>query len=222
MGIYRYDIYKSPNIGLFAKINDRIMILPFGVPSTKTTKLLDYLQIDEKVFGSIAGTRIIGAMMVMNSNGILVPATALDEEIQILRQASGIRVERLKTKFTAIGNLISSNDKGAIISPLFENEVLEQVQDVLGVPTNSMSVGGYVQIGSAIVATNLGAAVHPKATDEEIKNISDILKVPVEPVTVNGGIPFLSYGMLANSKSVIVGSPTSGPELVMISRIFKI
>jgi len=28
--------------------------------------------------------------------------------------------------------------------------------------------------------------------------------------------------MLANSKSVIVGSPTSGPELVMISRIFKI
>ena len=222
MGIYRYDIYKSPNIGLFAKINDRIMILPFGVPSTKTTKLLDYLQIDEKVFGSIAGTRIIGAMMVMNSNGILVPATALDEEIQILRQASGLKVERLKTKFTAIGNLISSNDKGAIISPLFENEVLEQVQDVLGVPTNSMTVGGYVQIGSAIVATNLGAAVHPKATDEEIKNISDILKVPVEPVTVNGGIPFLSYGMLANSKSVIVGSPTSGPELVMISRIFKI
>lgn len=198
------------------------MILPFGVPSTKTTKLLDYLQIDEKVFGSIAGTRIIGAMMVMNSNGILVPATALDEEIQILRQASGLRVERLKTKFTAIGNLISSNDKGAIISPLFGNEVLEQVQDVLGVPTNSMTVGGYVQIGSAIVATNLGAAVHPKATDEEIKNISDILKVPVEPVTVNGGIPFLSYGMLANSKSVIVGSPTSGPELVMISRIFKI
>jgi len=222
LGIYRYDIYKSPNIGLFAKINDRIMILPFGVPSTKTTKLLDYLQIDEKVFGSIAGTRIIGAMMVMNSNGILVPATALDEEIQILRQASGLRVERLRTKFTAIGNLISSNDKGAIISPLFENEVLEQVQDVLGVPTNSMTVGGYVQIGSAIVATNLGAAVHPKATDEEIKNISDILKVPVEPVTVNGGIPFLSYGMLANSKSVIVGSPTSGPELVMISRIFKI
>lgn len=198
------------------------MILPFGVPATKTVKLLEYLQIDEKVFGSIAGTRIIGAMMVMNSNGILVPATALDEEIQMLRQATGLSVERLKTKFTAIGNLISSNDRGAIISPLFENEMLKHVQDVLGVPTSSMTVGGYIQIGSAIVATNLGAAVHPKATDEEIKNISDILKVPVEPVTVNGGIPFLSYGMLANSKSVIVGSPTSGPELVMISRIFKI
>ena len=199
-----------------------MIIVPFGVPQTKTTKLLEYLRIDEEVFGSVAGTRLIGAMMVMNNNGILVPATTLDEEIQMLRRASGLRVERLKTKFTAIGNLISANDKGAILSPLFENEVLNQVENILGVTTSSMSVGGYVQIGSAIVATNLGAAVHPKATDEEIKKISDILKVPVEPVTVNGGIPFLSYGMLANSKSVIVGSPTSGPELVMISRIFRV
>ncbi|HET7345464.1 MAG TPA: translation initiation factor IF-6, partial [Nitrososphaeraceae archaeon] len=217
MGIYRYDLYKSPNIGLFAKTNDHLLIVPFGVPHTKSTKLSEYLQVEQEVFGSIAGTRLIGAMTVMNNNGILVPATTLDEEIQMLKQVSGLNVERLKTKFTAIGNLISSNDNGALISPLFENEVLEQVQDVLGVPTNSITVAGYVQIGSAIVATNLGAAVHPKATDEEIENISDILKVPVEPVTVNGGIPFLSYGMLANSKSVVVGSPTSGPELVMIT-----
>ena len=222
MGIYRYDLYKSPNIGLFAKTNDRMLIVPFGVPQTKSTKLSEYLQVEQELFGSIAGTRLIGAMTVMNNNGILVPATTLDEEIQMLEQVSGLNVERLKTKFTAIGNLISSNDKGALISPLFENGVLEQVQDVLGVPTNSITVAGYVQVGSAIVATNLGGAVHPKASDEEIENISDILKVPVEPVTVNGGIPFLSYGMLANSKSVVVGSPTSGPELVMITRVFKI
>src|SRR5262249_23935473 len=156
-------------------------------------------QIEEEVFGSIAGTRLIGAMMVMNNNGILVPSTALDEEISVLRHASGLNVERLKTRITAIGNLISSNDKGAIISPLFEKEVLGQVREALGVPADSMTVGGYVQIGSAIVSTNLGAAVHPKATDEEIKSISDMLKVPVEPVTVNDGIPFLSYGMLVNS-----------------------
>ncbi|HEY7572092.1 MAG TPA: translation initiation factor IF-6 [Nitrososphaeraceae archaeon] len=222
MGIYRYDIYKSPNIGLFVKTNDRFMILPFGVPSTKAAKFLEYLQIDEEIFGSIAGTRLIGAMMVMNNNGILVPATALDEEISILRQTSGLVVERLRTKYTAIGNLISSNDNGAIISPLFENDVYKQIQEVLGVPAKAMTIGEYGQVGSAIVATNQGAAVHPKATDEEINNISEILKVPVEPVTVNDGIPFLSYGMLVNSKSVIVGSSTSGPELVMISRIFKV
>jgi translation initiation factor 6 len=35
-------------------------------------------------------------------------------------------------------------------------------------------------------------------------------------------MPFLSSGLLANSKSVIVGSLTSGPELIMISRAFKV
>ena len=65
-------------------------------------------------------------MTVMNNNGILVPSTASDEEIQILKQASGLNVDRLNSKFTAIGNLISTNDNGALISPLFKGEVDQQ------------------------------------------------------------------------------------------------
>jgi translation initiation factor 6 len=132
-----------------------------------------------------------------------------------------LNVERLKSKFTAIGNLISSNDNGALVSPLLDGEVNQQVKDVLGVPVNSITVGGFIQTGSMIVATNTGAAIHPKATEEEIKIISESLQVQVEPATVNGGVPFLSSGIIANSKSVIVGSLTSGPELIMLSRVFK-
>jgi translation initiation factor 6 len=73
-----------------------------------------------------------------------------------------------------------------------------------------------------VVATDTGAAVHPKASEEELAIITKTLKVETEPVTVNGGMPFLSSGLLANSKSVIVGSLTSGPELIMISRAFKV
>jgi translation initiation factor 6 len=151
----------------------------------------------------------------------LLPSIASDEEIDVLRQASGLNVERLKSKFTAIGNLISSNDNGALVSPLLDGEVNQQVKDVLGVPVNSITVGGFIQTGSMIVATNTGAAIHPKATEEEIKIISESLQVQVEPATVNGGVPFLSSGIIANSKSVIVGSLTSGPELIMLSRVFK-
>jgi translation initiation factor 6 len=157
----------------------------------------------------------------MNNNGILLPSIASDEEIRILRQASGLKVERLKSKFTAIGNLISSNDNGALVSPILDSEVNQQIRDVLGVPVNSITVGGFIQTGSMVVATNIGAAIHPKATEEEIKIISESLQVQVEPATVNGGVPFLSSGIIANSKSVIVGSLTSGPELIMLSRVFK-
>jgi translation initiation factor 6 len=221
LGIYKYDVYKSPNIGLFVRANDRIIIVPFGFAETKTTKLMEYLQVEDEVYASIGGTRLIGPMTVMNNNGILVPSIASDDEIGILRKASGLNVERLKSKFTAIGNLISTNDNGALLSPLFEGEINQQVQDILGVPVHSMTVGGFIQTGSMVVSTNTGAAVHPRCTEEEIKVISEALQVEVEPVTVNGGIPFLSSGIIANSKSVIVGSLTSGPELIMLSRVFK-
>jgi translation initiation factor 6 len=220
LGIYRYSYYKSPNIGLFAKTNDRIIILPFGFAKTKTAKLMEYLGVEEELYTSVANTRLIGPMTAMNNNGILVPSIATDEEVLTLK-GTGLNVDRLNSRFTAIGNLISTNDNGALVSPLFKGEVDQQVRDALGVPVHSMTVGGYIQTGSMIVATNSGAVVHPKATEEEIKVISETLQVQVEPVTVNGGTPFLSSGILANSKSVIVGTSTSGPELIMFSRIFK-
>ncbi|MGC2570957.1 MAG: translation initiation factor IF-6 [Candidatus Nitrosopolaris sp.] len=220
MGIYRYSYYKSPNIGLFAKTNDRMIILPFGFAKTKTAKLMEYLGVEEELYTSVANTRLIGPMTAMNNNGILVPSIATDEEILTL-QGAGLNVDRLNSRFTAIGNLISTNDNGAIVSPLFKGEVDQQIRDALGVPVHSMTVGGYIQTGSMIVATNSGAVVHPKATEEEIKVISETLQVQVEPATVNGGTPFLSSGILANSKSVIVGTSTSGHELIMFSRIFK-
>jgi translation initiation factor 6 len=221
LGIYKYDVYKSPNIGLFVRANDRIIIVPFGFAETKTTKLMEYLQVEDEVYTSIGGTRLIGPMAVMNNNGILVPSITSDDEIDILRKVSGLNVERLRSKFTAIGNLISTNDNGALLSPLFEGEIDQQVQDILGVPVHSMTVGGFIQTGSMVVSTNTGAVVHPRCTEEEIKVIAEALQVEVEPVTVNGGVPFVSSGIIANSKSVIVGSLTSGPELIMLSRAFK-
>jgi translation initiation factor 6 len=45
--------------------------------------------------------------------------------------------------------------------------------------------------------------------------------VDVEPLTINGGIPYLSSVILCNSKALVVGSLTTGPELIMLSRGFK-
>ncbi|HYY40345.1 MAG TPA: translation initiation factor IF-6 [Nitrososphaera sp.] len=220
MAIYRYTAYKSPNIGIFVKANDNIILVPYGFAETKTEKLADYLQVSE-VYASIAGTRLLGPMTVMNNNGILLPPIASDDEVQMLKQSTQLNVERVKSRFTAIGNLIATNDNGAIVSPLFKGEIDHWVQDVLGVQSNSMTVGGFVQTGAMVVATNGGAGIHPKATEDEVKKISEILQVPAEPVTVNGGVPFLSSGIVANRKSVVVGNLTSGPELIMLTRIFK-
>ena len=203
------------------KCNDQFLVLPLGFAPTKTTMLSKYLEVSDSIYVSIADTRLLGPMMVMNNNGILVSSITSDEEINILKEKSQLNVERLKSKYTAIGNLIATNDHGAIVSPLC-NDVKTQIQDILGVSVISMSISGFIQTGAMIVATNKGAVAYPNASDDEIKTISDILNVNVEPVTINGGIPFLASGIIANSKSVVVGNMTSGPELIMLSRAFNV
>jgi len=203
------------------KCNDQFIVLPLGFAPTKTNRLSQYLEVTDTIYGSIADTRLLGPMMVINNNGILVSYITSDEEINILKEKSQLNVERLKSKYTAIGNLIATNDHGAIVSPLC-NDVKTQIQDILGVSVISMTISGYIQTGAMIVATNKGAAAYPNASDDEIKTISDILNVNVEPVTINGGIPFLASGIIANSKSVVVGNMTSGPELIMLSRAFNV
>lgn len=220
MGIYKYDVYRSPNIGIFVKSNDTILSVPFGFAETKAKKLKDYLNVDNMFYASVSGTRLIGPLSVMNNNGIILPSTASEEELQLFKQESKLNVDRLKSKFTAIGNLISANDNGALVSSLIKGET-QQIRDILGVQVDTLSIAGFVQTGAMVVATNLGAAVHPNASEEEVRIISETLKVDVEPLTINGGIPYLSSGIIANSNSVVVGSLTTGPEFIMLSRAFK-
>ncbi len=220
MAIYRYTFYKSPNIGVFVKANDSIILIPHGFAETKSEKLAEYLQVRE-VRASIAGTRLLGPMSVMNNNGMLLPSIASDDEVESIRQATQLKVERASSRFTAIGNLVAANDNGAVVSSLLRGELDQQIQEVLGVPVHSMTIGGFVQTGSMITTTNVGAGVTPRATEEEVRMISEALQVPADAVTVNGGMPFPSSGIVANSESVVVGTLTSGPELIMMSRVFQ-
>ena len=195
------------------------MLVPPGFAETKGDKLAEFLQV-RPVSTSIAGTRLIGPMTVMNDNGILLPSHADDEEVSWLKQNTGLNVEKLDSRFTAVGNLIAVNDNAALVSPLLRG-VEGQVRDILGVPAHTICVGGFVQTGAMVVATNTGAGVHPRATEEEVEQVSEALKVPAEPLTINGGVPFLASGIVANTKAIVVGSLTSGPELIMLSRIFQ-
>jgi translation initiation factor 6 len=207
-------------VGIFAKSNDSIVLLPYGYAETKSKKLVDYLEV-EPIFVSIAGNRLIGPMVVLNNNGMILPSLASDDEITYLKQVTGLNVARLDSKLTAIGNLISANDHGAIVSPLFKGEFDKQIEDILGINVHTMAIADFNQTGSMLVSNNYGAGIHPKASEKEIEIVSSILKVDVEPLTINGGIPYLSSGIICNSKSLVVGSITTGPELIMLSRGFK-
>ena len=217
MGLHLIDIYRSPNIGVFLKGNDKFLLVPKGLAQTKADKLCADLQVSA-VPASIGESRLLGPLISMNSNGILVSRLAEDVEVHELKSATGINVSRLESKLTAVGNLVVANDRFALVSPVLDHAALSQVRDFLGTEVERMPIGEYYQVGSFVVATNNGAAVYPGLDDREVGRIGSLLGVEAYPTSVNSGVPYVASGLVANSRNAIAGTQTTGPELVFITR----
>ncbi len=217
MGLHLLDIYRSPNIGVFLRANDRFLLIPKGLAGTKSDKLCQSLEVTA-VPASIGESRLLGALTAMNGNGILVSRLAEEAEMGEIRAATGMNVSRLDSKMTAVGNLVVANDKCALVSPVLDARAVSQVKDVMGTEVMRTAIGEYHQVGSFVVATNNGAAVYPGLDEREVGRLGALLGVDAYPTSVNSGVPFVASGLIANSKNAVAGSQTTGPELVFITR----
>ena len=217
MGLHLVDIYRSPNIGVFMKANDRFLLVPKGLAETKRDKLAFSLEV-LPVSASVGDSRLLGPLVAMNGNGILVSRLADESEMREIAAGTGMRVAALESRYTAAGNLIVANDKRALVSPALEPRAVEQVRDVLGVEAETVAVREYSLIGALTVATNRGAAVYPGLDEAEVARMGSLLGVDAYPTSVNRGVPFVASGVVANSKNAVAGSQTTGPELVFITR----
>ncbi len=219
MDIIKYDVYRGPNIGIYTNVNDDYVFIPNGFTKSKAENLADYLDASY-VFTSIANTRLVGVLMVLNNHGILIPRTSAQYELEHLEKSTGLDVTVIDTKYTALGNMIAANSKGAVVSPMISKEHIKQIEDALDVEVIQKKVAGYQQVGAMVVVTDSGGIIHPETDEKDIKAISDVMGIHIEAATINGGIPFVSSGILANNHSAVVGRPTNGPEIMMLTRAF--
>ncbi len=220
MDINKCDVYSGPNIGLYTVVNDKQVFVPNGFAKTKAKRLASFLDVDT-VYTSMANTRLLGAMMVINNQGVLLPNNASQHEYDLIKKSTGLNVDVLDSKHNALGNLICVNDKGAIASPMIPKDQMKKIEDVLGVEVIQKKVAGYHQVGVVIVATMQGGVIHPETDEDDINTISNVLGVNIEPATINGGIPYVHSGILANNHKMVVGTHTAGPEIMMLTRAFS-
>jgi translation initiation factor 6 len=219
LDIFKYDVYRGPNIGVYISVNDEYVFLPMGFAETKAEKLAKYLEV-EPLYTAVANTRLLGALMSMNNHGVLVPTTAYQDEYDFLKKETGLEVGVLDSKYTALGNVICANDKGAIVSPWLSKSDVETIKQILDVEVVQKRISGLNQVGAMMVANNSGAVIHPEADEEDMKMFANVLGVHIEHSTINGGVPYVESGILANNKAVVVGSLTTGPEIMMLTRAF--
>ena len=224
MAIARLDLKGSPNIGVYALTSNTLTILPVKLSHEKSQHLMKILQGD-LVYTTLSGTRLLGIFAAANSHGIVLPQYVTNEEVANIKKSWNEKgnIARIPGKYTALGNLLLVNDYGALASRHLTREprILREIQDVLDVEVVPGEIAGLPYVGSIATATNKGVLAHPLLRDQERDLLEEVLKVPVDVGTVNGGVPFVASGLLANDFGVLIGPPTTGPEIVIISNLFE-
>ena len=208
MSLLRTNFYGDPNLGLYGFATDAFCLA--GVEIKKNAKKTLHVPVHSC---KIMNTELVGIFATGNRSGIILPKLEKHEMEKIEKIASTLV---LKSRYTAFGNLIMINDKGAIISP-FLRKHRKEIADFFKIECEVSTIAGLRVTGSLGIATNKGCLVHPKIRDKEKELIEKTLQVPVHIGTVNFGSPFVKCGIVANRFGVLASEQSTGYELGRIT-----
>lgn len=220
MHFTRTHLNGNPYLGIFAIANEEYLLVPPGIRRRLVDGMATTLEVEPHSI-TIGGTELIGTFAVANSNGLLLPGDATEEEVSRIRKALHMPVGVLDTRFNALGNLILVNDVGAVVGGVYGKDEIDTISDVLSVRVEIGTINDLNIVGSLGRTNNRGTLVSPKATNEEIELIKDTLGVRVERGTANFGVGNIGTCILANTKGVAAGTPTTGIEMGKIQQVFE-
>lgn len=221
----RAQFENSNEVGVFAKLTNAYCLVGIGASenfySVFEGELADVIPV---IRASVAGCRIIGRLCAGNRNGLLVPITTTDQELQHIRNSlpDTVKIQRVEERLSALGNVVACNDYVALVHPDLDRETEEILADVLKVEVFRQTVAGNVLVGSNCALSNRGGLVHPRTSIEDQDELSSLLQVPLVAGTVNRGSDVVGAGMVVNDWSAFCGLDTTSTELSVIESVFKL
>ncbi len=207
----RYSRYAgTPNIGVYAAANESFALIAADAAPEFVKDVEEALQVKTQLM-TVAGSFVIGSLVVMNSNGAVVSGLSDPQEISTIEEF--LPCMSIDDPLNAAGNNILANDHGAILNPDYPKETVQSISDALGVECVQSSIAGINTVGSLCRVTNKGCVCCVDASDEDVQLIMDVLKVEPIRTTVNHGARVLGAGILANSKGALIGDDTTPIEM---------
>ncbi|EOR04888.1 Eukaryotic translation initiation factor 6 [Wallemia ichthyophaga EXF-994] len=215
---------NSSDIGVFSKLTNSYCLTALGSTNFYSSFEAELGDVIPVVHTSIAGTRIIGRLTAGNKNGLLVPSTTTDQELQHLRNSlpDSVQIQRVEERLSALGNVIACNDYVALVHPDIDSETEEIIADVLKVEVFRQTVAENVLVGSYCSLSNQGGLVHPKTSIQDQDELSSLLQVPLAAGTINRGSDVLGAGLVVNDWIAFTGQDTTSTEISVIEAIFKL
>ncbi|XP_026277718.1 eukaryotic translation initiation factor 6 [Frankliniella occidentalis] len=221
----RVQFENNNEVGAFSKLTNSYCLVAIGGSenfySVFEAELAETIPV---IHASLAGCRIIGRMCVGNKNGLLVPNTTTDDELQHLRNSlpDKVKVQRVEERLSALGNVIACNDYVALVHPDLDKETEEILADVLQVEVFRQTVASNVLVGSYCSLSNRGGLVHPRTSIQDQDELSSLLQVPLVAGTINRGSEVVGAGMVVNDWCAFCGLDTTSTEISVIESVFKL
>jgi len=222
---FRVQFEGSNEIGVFSKLTNRYCLVAIGGSEHFYSVFESELdEIIPVVHASIGGCRIVGRLSVGNRNGLLVPNTTTDQELQHLRNSlpEEVKIQRVEERLSALGNVVACNDYVALIHPDLDKDTEEIIVDTLKVEVYRTTISNQPLVGSFSCLSNQGGIVHPGTNIEEMNELSTLLQLPLVAGTVNRGSDVISGGLVVNDWCAFCGYDTTATEISVIEKIFKL
>eukprot|EP00732_Lithocolla_globosa_P006253 Lithocolla_globosa_v1_NODE_7122_length_989_cov_83.799786.p1 type:complete len:245 gc:universal NODE_7122_length_989_cov_83.799786:912-178(-) len=218
--------YENNNeIGVFSKLTNAYGLVGIGGSTNFYSVFEAELEgVVPLVHTSIANTNIIGRLTAGNRNGLLVPNSTTDQELQHLRNSlpDSVNITRVEERLSALGNVIACNDYVALVHPDIDRETEEIIADTLKVEVFRQTIAQEVLVGSFCALNNKGGLVHPRTTVEDQDELASLLQVPLVAGSVNRGSNVIGAGLVVNDWLSICGLDTTSTELSVVESIFQL
>lgn len=201
----------SPYLGVYLRVTDRVALLPPNIPHALERDVRRLLEVETER-STVLDNEVVGSMIAMTSFGAVVGDEVDPGERAAIERLAPVTVVRCRQN--ALGNNVLANDHGALVHPELSDATVDAIGRALGVPAHRGTIAGLGTVGMCGVATNRGVVVHPKTTEIEAEAIRRLLAVPVHRSTANFGVPIVGACVVANSRAMLTGLPTTPVEIV--------
>lgn len=202
----------DPNVGLYGYATDRYCLIGREVPEKLHKNIEEVLNV-KLITMTIAGTSLLGVFLNGNNKILLVPSIVFPQELEILNKHK-IKYKVIDTKYTCLGNNMIINDKAALISNDYGIRESKKISDALGLDVVQAKIANHNTLGSLAVLNKNGILCHHDILESEAKVLKKVFKLEINTGTVNMGMPFVASGILCNSKGMIIGDLSGGPEII--------
>jgi len=133
LAIFLLSLFGCASIGVYLLATEKIALLPSQTPEKRADHLGQWLGV-KVARTTIGSSLVVGALVCANSNGIVLPHYVKSEEVEVIKSvAKDMNLTIMETRRTAYGNMVLTNDYGAICDPRLKAGTISKLSDTLGV-----------------------------------------------------------------------------------------